>query len=281
MARSIQTILAQLDAEQAAQTGLSGLNSPSNSAIYSLWKYIVAAQMYFQEVLWDLYKADLELTISKAAVGSSQWFKDRLLKFQYTATTPQVLTVGSDFSVNYAIIDPTLRIISRCSVKTTGVRTVLIKLAKSNPPVALSSTELSSAASYVDDISFAGIHYIVSSQNSDKIYINADIYYDGQYASVIQTNVIDAINTYLANIDFDGSVKLTSIVDAIQGVVGVTDIVLTDVSIRPDAVAFGSGTYLVQNKTTLIPSFLTEAGYIVEETTTGNTFTDKLTFIAQ
>ena len=54
MARSIDTIIADMDAEQAAQTGLSGLNSVSNSAIYTLWKYIVAAQMYLQEVYHQL-----------------------------------------------------------------------------------------------------------------------------------------------------------------------------------------------------------------------------------
>ena len=62
MARSIATILALLDAEQAAQTGLSGLNSVSNSAIYKLWKYIVAAQMFLQETLWDIFKTCLLYT---------------------------------------------------------------------------------------------------------------------------------------------------------------------------------------------------------------------------
>ncbi len=70
MARSINTIVALLDAEQANQTALSGLNSPSNSAIYTLFKYIVATQMYLQETLWDIFKADLEAKIKTAAVGS-------------------------------------------------------------------------------------------------------------------------------------------------------------------------------------------------------------------
>ena len=87
MARSIDTIIADMDAEQAAQTGLSGLNSVSNSAIYTLWKYIVAAQMYLQEVLWDLFKVDLETIVTNAAVGTNQWFKSKMFLFQYDATS--------------------------------------------------------------------------------------------------------------------------------------------------------------------------------------------------
>jgi len=281
MARSIDTIIADMDAEQAAQTGLSGLNSVSNSAIYTLWKYIVAAQMYLLEVLWDLFKVDLETIVTNAAVGTNQWFKSKMLLFQYDATTPQVLQVDSNFAVNYTTIDATKRIVTRCAVKTTATRTVLIKLAKSEPPVALSAPELVAANAYVDDLAFAGINYIISSTASDKLLVDASIYYDGQYSAVISANVITSIKTYLANIDFDGSFKLSALVDAIQTTTGVTDVVLNNVAIRPNSVAFASTTYLVQGKTTLIPIYPTNAGYVTEETTVGQTFTDKLNFIAQ
>lgn len=281
MARSIATIIALMDAEQAAQTGLSGLNSVSNSAIYTLWKYIVAAQMYFQEVLWDLFKVDLETIVTNAAVGTNQWFKSKIFLFQYDATIPQVLQVDSNFAVNYTTIDATKRIVTRCAVKTTGSRNVLIKLAKSEPPVALSAPELVAANAYVDDLAFAGINYIISSTASDKLLVDASIYYDGQYSAVISANVITSINTYLANIDFDGSFKLSALVDAIQSTTGVTDVVLNNVAIRADSVAFANTNYLVQNKTTLIPVYPTNAGYVTEETTASQTFTDKLNFIAQ
>lgn len=293
MARSIQTIIALLDQEQAAQSGLSGLNSTSNSAIYTLWKYIVASQMYLQETLWDLFKKDLETIVDRAPVGSDKWLQDRVLRFQYDATTPQVVEVLSDYSVDYPTIDTTKRIITRASVKTTTNRTVTVKVAKSDPPVALSSLELSSLQSYLSNtgdstyagrgvgIGFAGVRYVASSLNSDKLYLKADIYYNGQYANVISDTVIAAINTYLANIPFDGSVKLMALVDAIQSVTGVTDVVLYDVAIRPDTDVIANSTYLVQSKTTIIPVYQLTAGYITEENTAGYLFTDKLTFIAQ
>lgn len=293
MARSIETILASMDAEQAAQTDLSGLNSPSNSAIYKLWKYIVAVQIYLQETLWDIKKTEFETIVSKAAVGSDKWLQDRVLKFQYDATTPQVVEVLSDFSVNYPTIDATKRIITRASVKTTASRTVTIKVAKSDPPVALSVGELSSLQNYLNNtgdgtyagrgvgIGFAGVRYIASSLSADKLYLKANIYYSGQYTNVISDTVIAAINTYLSAIPFDGTFKLTSLVDAIQSVSGVTDVVLDNVAIRPDTEVIANSTYLVQSKTTIIPTYQLTAGYVVEENTANYLFTDTLTFIAQ
>ena len=41
MARTTQEILTTMDEEQVAQTELSALNSPSQTSIYKLWKYII------------------------------------------------------------------------------------------------------------------------------------------------------------------------------------------------------------------------------------------------
>jgi len=49
---------------------------------------------------------------------------------------------------------------------------------------------------------------------------------------------------------------------------------------RSDSTPFVDGTFLVQNNTVISRIFPTIAGYVVEETTAGQTFTDKLTFIA-
>lgn len=281
MARSISTIIALMDAEQANQTALSGLNSVSNSAIYTLWKYIIATQMYLQETLWDIFKKDLETIISKAAVGTKQWLQDRVFKFQYDATTPQIVAVDANYAINYTTIDETKRIITRCAINQTLQRVVLIKVAKNEPPQPLTVTELSSLNGYLDDICFAGVNYVTSSLDSDKLYLKANIYYDGQYSATISDSVIAAINAYLAALPFDGSIRLMSLIDAIQSVQGVNDIVLEDVAVRANLTAFASKTYLVQNKTTFIPLYQLYAGYIVEETTTSNTFTDTLTFTPQ
>lgn len=295
MARTIATIEAQILAEKNAQAALNGLNSPSQTAIYVSWIFIQAVTINLFEQILDIYKSFVEDVASKSFTGSPKWIQDKVLKFQYDATNPQV-TQLIDFVPSYPIINPNLRIITRCSVKTNALNQVLVKVAKQEPPVALNNTELASLTGYLSQggngtlsgygtgIGFAGISTTVQSFDSDKIFLNAEIFYDGQYATVIQTLVINAINTYLATLPFDGSVKIISLIDAIQGAGGgnvVTDIVITDLAMRADATPFASKTYLILNKTEIISVYPTYAGYIIGETTSGQTFTDTLIFTAQ
>jgi hypothetical protein len=93
MARSLSIIIAQMDAEQALKPELSALNSPSTTAIYTLWKYIVAMNSYLQEVLWDIFKKELENVVLTAAVGSEQWLQSKIFTFQYSSATPQITTL--------------------------------------------------------------------------------------------------------------------------------------------------------------------------------------------
>lgn len=252
---------------------------------------IVARTINFFEQLMDAYKVDLEDKVSKGAVGSDAWLQDRILRFQYDSGTPQIVEIKSDFSVDYVTVDTAKRIITRASVNTTSNQTVTVKVAKQNPPVALSAPELAALQSYLTNtgdgtyagrgvgIGFAGTKIVATSNDADKIYINADINYNGQYAATIQADVISAINNYLANIDFNGKVYISNLEIAIKSVTGVVDVLLKDVAIRANTTLFANKTYLVQNQTTIIQSYALEAGYAIGETTSGQTFADKLNFI--
>jgi len=288
--RKIADIQAQILAEKAAQPSLSGLTSPSQTAIYNLWAYIVAVAISLTENVVAIFQTEIETTVSKAAVGSDAWLKSKVLKFQYDSTTPQVLTLV-DFVPQYPIINPYLRIITRASVKTLGSKIAVVKVAKSEPPVALSAPELASLQSYLTNggdgtyagrgvgFGFAGVQINAVSLASDKLYLKANIYYNGQYSAVIQTTVVTAIENYLKNIDFDGNVKLLSLIDYIQSVPGVTDIKIEKVTLRADTISFGGGTNLVNAFTEYFSSYPTYAGYVVGETTASNTLNDTITYI--
>lgn len=288
MARTVATIQASMDAEQANQPTLtSNLTSASQVSIFKLWKYITSVIANIQEQLWDLFVVDMEKKIKAAAVGSEYWMQQKTLEFQYSATTPQVMTLVN-FAPQYAVVNTALRIITRCSVKTGTSKTVSVKVAKSEPPVALSAGELSSLVTYLTNggnsttqgvgLGFAGIYINVQSLTADKLFIEGTITYDGQYSAVIQSTVIAAIKNYLAKIDFDGSIKVLNLIDAIQLVAGVTDISIVNLAIRADATAFSGKTFLIQGSTTLYTTYPTFAGYVVEETTANEMFTNKLTF---
>jgi hypothetical protein len=281
VARQISEIQQQMLDNISADTTLGTLlTSTSKRAIYRLFTYVVAVAINTLEQLIDIFTASVEATAAKAAPATAAWLQDQILKFQYSATTPQVIQL-IDFAPAYPTVDETLRIISRCSVTTNLSNSVLVKVATGTTPAALSAPQLSALQSYVSQIGIAGVNYLVTSETSDKLFVEANVFYLGQYSAVIKANVVAAIDAYLAAIPFNGQVKITDLEDAITKVEGVTDVVLVNVRARGNATSFANGSFLVQNQQTIGRLWSTLAGYIVGETTAGSTFNDSITFIAE
>ena len=123
--------------------------------------YTVAISQALMEQLQDLFRQNIELTVSKAAAASALWVQDKMFKFQYSATNPQIIALINTVPT-YAVVDPTLLLITACSVTTDVSNSVNIKVAKGNPLVALAAPEISSAQGYINIIGIAGINYNVT-----------------------------------------------------------------------------------------------------------------------
>lgn len=287
MARSVEEINTKLDEAQAAETELSVFNSTSQTSIFEKFKYVIAFCQNILEQLFDAHKVDVETQIASAAVGSDAWVQKKMFEFQYSATTPQVLQLNN-YAPAYNPIDTTLQIITRCSVKTGSNKTVYVKVAKNDPPEALSAPQITAAQGYLNNtgsnttngrgIGFAGVQYNLISLEADKVMISGDLNYDGQYASTIVASVIAAINDYLANIDFDGLFNINKLINYIQAVPGVLDFTPEDIGIRADAVAFPGYVYVCQAYTIIYPSYPLVAGYAIGETQLGYEIGDNITF---
>lgn len=283
MSRPIDETQQLMIADVQADPVLSGLTSTSKFAIWRLWTRIFATACNLLENIIDVFKSDTEATLAISSGASPLWIQAKMFLFQYSATTSQVIQLVNTVPV-YPVVDSTLRIITRCSVKTNLANSVLIKIAQQEPPIACDSLMIASAQSYIDTIGAGGIDYKVQSGNSDKLYINADIYFNGQYRATISNDVISAINAYLQTFDtvnFDGTLFISSVENVIRTITGVNDVVLKNVKARADSTAFGSGTFLVQSNTVISRQWPSIAGYLVSETTSGQTLADSLNFIAQ
>lgn len=255
----------------------------SKRNIMRLFCYTFAVCTGYIEQLMDALKLSLETTASQSAAASSLWIQAQMFAFQFSSTDPQILQLVNTVPV-YPVVDPTLRIITACSVTSTTPNEVVIKIAKGNPFIALTSTELAATQGYINQIGTAGINYTVQSLDSDKLYVNADIYYKGQYASVISDNVIAALNLFMQNLsitNFNGALKMTDLESVIRNVEGVNDVVLLNVRGRDDVSLYTAGIDLVLNKQTVQRLWSTVAGYVSQENTSGKTFTDSLNFIAE
>lgn len=279
MARTVAQIKQSMIDAKNADAALSGLTSTSQTAKWNLYFFIVASCIAIFEQLQDLFKIDLENIASTAAPSTPQWTRNKVLKFQ-TGDVAELNT--TTFVIEYPVINTANQILTRCAVVTAPNRTVLIKVAKSDPPEPVTVGELAELQSYVETFNPAGIAFTLINEDSDKMEVAATIYYNGQYTGVITDNVEAALNSYMANLPFNGRITTQSVVDAIQAVDGVISVSLTRILVRRDTVAYGAGVTLY-NLSTGIDSvnYDTYAGYVVEETTASHTFADTLTYQVQ
>lgn len=245
--------------------------------------FTIATCQALLEQLNDLFFQRVEAQVAKAAAASAIWVQDKMFKFQYSADNPQVVAL-IDTVPTYPVIDDTLKIITACSVTSDASNVVSIKVAKGSPLTALDSAQLSSAQGYINLIGTIGIDYVAISLNPDRLYIEADIFFAGQYAAVIQQSVIDTLDSYMEKLsitNFNGNLKITDLEAVIKNVPGINDVVLKNVRARPETDPFSSGVDLVVNTSVLLRQYFTIAGYVIQEDSSGNTFADKLNFIAE
>ena len=279
MARSITTIQNEIIAAKTADSNLNSLNSPSAVAIWRLWSRIIAGAIETQEQLWDIFKAELEQIARDAVPGTADWLQKRVLEFQYSATNPQVISV-IDGKAAYSTINTALRIVTRAAVVEQVNNRVLVKVAKddgSGGLTPLAAQEVSALVSYLDAIGFVGIAIDTSSLFADRLKFKGTIFYNGQFVeSTVKAAVITAIEAYLSSIsvtEFDGTIVREELINAIQAVSGVTGVDTLNVVLtaRPSSIPLTGAVVTVQR------TYITAAGYIIQEDTAGSTYNDTIT----
>ena len=278
MARSISTIAQQMLDAKAADSNLAGLTSTSQTSIWRLWIFIVAACINVFEQLIDIFKVEIETTVENNYVGTPKWIRTKALEFQYSAANPQFLEITDNTKIAYPVIDTSLRIVTRASVATDLNKTVTIKVAKDEPPTQLTGAEPVALQAYFSELVPAGVYWEIVNAVSDKLYIEGEVFYDGMYSATIGTIVPDAINAYLSSIDFDGLIKVSDLENAIRSATGVIDIKLENVWLRANSIPLANGFKLIDAFTLVIISATPFAGYAVEEDTVGETWADKITY---
>lgn len=241
MARTIEAIRDEIIAEKANQSDLSTLNSSSATAIWRLWCWVVATVIHTHEVLWDAFKLEVDAIVAAAIPGTARWYREQCFTFQYGDDLTYI-----DERYQYATIDPAKQIIKRASVTEAG-GIVFIKVAKlgSTAPEKLSNDEQTAFSNYISQIKFAGTQSNVISLDPDLIKITTTIYYDAKLINssgqlISNTSiypVADAVDNYLANLDFDGRLVISHLVDAMQKATGVLDVVITTVEAKTAAAA--------------------------------------------
>lgn len=275
MARSISTIYEAIIAEKESQSSLDGLlpaneeyttflsdlSSASKVAIWRLWAYITAVAIHTHEVVYDLFKEEVQAIADAAAPGTPAWYQKKVLEFQYEDSL-----VYQDFQYIYDPIDEDARIITRCAVQERSDGAVLIKVAKdvSDEPAPLITAEKNALESYVAKIKFAGTRVAVLSQAADVIDLDYAIYYDPLIPlATVKANLQAQMDAFLAQLDFNAEFRITRFTDFLQQAEGVVDPVFNSASVTPD----GGSAQAVQIR------YLPVAGYFEYADTAANMFT--------
>jgi len=289
MARSVATIKAEIKAKERTYTSLDQFKFPedipagSAVGVFNLTIDIVSLSIYTFEVIMDALKADIQAIANTAASGNNKWIRQRMFEFQYG----DVITL-TDGVPSYSPVDESHRIVTQCAVKDVGSGIVSIKVAKgsSAPFAPLSAPELAAIKNYYfgtatsEGIGFAGVRAQFITLDPDRLYVEGNIYFYGQYvSSTVKTAVIAAIDAWLAGFTddaFGGRAYMIRLVDAIQAVAGVSRVELVSVKGRPEATAFASALDVpIQGY------YDTTAGHMISEDDTGNTLDDSLTMIEE
>lgn len=246
MARTIQEIYDSIITEKENQTELTGLlpssdnytnllndlTSTSKVAIWRLWAYMMSVAVRVHELVFDLFKEEVEAIAAAAPPGTPAWYQKMMLLFQFGYNLEY-----ANYQYDYATEDDSAKIIKYCAVseRTDGV--VIVKIAKevNYEPAALTTTERAAAESYAAKIKFAGTRLAVSSANADVFAPVYDIYYDPIIPlTTVQSNIQIAIDDFRKALEFDGRIRITSFTDAMQQVDGVIDVVFQSATITPE-----------------------------------------------
>lgn len=230
--------------------------SPSSVSLWSQILFVFATGIYFIEQLMNIFQTEIEATVEKAVPGTASWIRSMVLKFQYG----DVAQINPDFSIGYGTIDPTKKIISQCAVvPLTGTGIVNIKAVKENPPVPLSLLEVTALNSYLDTFLPAGMTYNLISVDSDLLNIEAEIFFNGQYAPdmVSGGTVETAITNYIVTLPFNGILRTSDLERVIMAVPGVIDVTFNNLRAKASA---GSYIDLILNNTEVNRTYQTYSG---------------------
>jgi len=273
MARTQTEIFNSLLAAKTAETTLNTFTSTSATALWRLMLWVCAGGIYALELLFDVFKTEVDTKAAAAQVGNAAWYRNKILAFQFG----DALTFSNNV-YTYAVLDTTKQIIKRCAVNEAvdltvgGILTVKVAKLSGTNLVELTTPEKDALASYLKKIRFAGTKFQIFSNNGDVLKIAFQIYFDPIIPlTTIKTNVEAAINNYIANLPFNGELLISKLTDEIQKVESVVDVVFVSAASK-----FSAGDAYESFTRTKIGG----GGYFKISTATGETLNDLLNYTA-
>ncbi|WP_027391773.1 hypothetical protein [Aquimarina latercula] len=243
---------------------IDALTSDSKVSVWRVWVYIVAFVIFTLEMLWDIFRKEVDTLIEENELHNFPWYKKKALSFQYG----QALVPETDYYDNTGLTVQQIqnrKIVKHVSVirKISGGKGFLeLKLAKeiNGELIPLNAPEMEAFQGYMFLVADAGTFIEYISLPNDSLRLVLDIYYDplvlysdGQRKDGTDNQPVQkAINDFLYNLEFNGELILDRLLEHLRTVEGVKIPV-----IREAFTKFGAFDY-----EPLDVSYIARAGYM-------------------
>jgi len=223
--------------QDTAETLAIDVKSNSKVAVWRLWLWIMAVASWTIENLFDTHKSEITGILSTQRPHTLRWYSEQSKLFQYGY--PMVWT-GTQYQ--YETDDPESRIVKYAAASEQNGK-VILKVAKETSGVKgpLSAIQKSTFEEFWSKWKDAGVKMEVVSQAADVLKVSITIIRDRLVLNasnkLLRDNTINPITTAIANfgsnLEFDGILRLSKLVDAIQAAEGVIDVKLAGAWHKP------------------------------------------------
>ena len=210
----------------------SALTSNSLYAIFRLFTFVIASAIFIHEGFFDQHSQEINAMIYNQKSGRVSWYKTMALNFQYGFDLVQDKDYFDNGNVTQEEIEAS-RIIKYAAVNESDNESrVIIKIAGETDGSLSHFTDLNQVEAieaYFKEIKWPGKITIIN-YKADKLYLNIQIKRDAlvlnnQGMSILDGNypVVEALKEFMKELDFNGELKLSAMVDKMQGIPGVLD----------------------------------------------------------
>lgn len=231
MARSVDTIYADLIAKKESDSNLDVLNSTSKTAIWRLWLYILAYATNVLESLFDKHYTEVTSIITELKPHTMRWYRQKALAFQYGFDLISDTDIFDNGTATEAQIEASKIIKYAAITEATTESRLVLKIATEDSAgklAPITAGQESAFIPYIEEIKDAGVAITVINYLPDILKLNLRIYYDplvltstGVSIRTGKKPVEEALNEFMKELPFNGELVLNSLIDKLQKTEGV------------------------------------------------------------
>lgn len=262
MNKTLAEIIADMMTAKNNNAELDGLTTTSKTAIWRQILETVAFVIWNFQELCRTYLEEIQMLIKQQKVPTLRWYRNEALKYQdgfalvYNENN-YTISFSDHYENNGVPILATdekieaSKVVKYCSVtKSKTDSKILMKVASEvdGEIVPLTEAQGEGFKFYVSEFAAAGDHITIVNYKSDILYLKYDICYDplvlnanGMHKITARYPVVDAIQKYLKNLDFNAELSVSKLEEIILATEGVTDLLRKSVS--SSWIDVGSGDY--------------------------------------